>query len=503
MNQTIMQFFHWYYPKEANLWNHVKSEAENISKAGFSHVWLPPAYKSCHGADEPGYAVYDLYDLGEFDQKGSIRTRYGKKAEYLAAIRALHQYKINVLADVVLNHKHGADEREHITICKVNPENRRELVSQPEQVVACTKFTFPGRQGRYSNYIWDYHSFTGICEDGSIGMIMNEYTNGGWEELLEDELGNYDYLMGNDIEFRNPNVREELKRWGKWYIETTKVDGFRLDALKHISPDYFPEWIYFLEGHFRRQFFTIGEYWRSDVSPLLDYLDTTQGKIQLFDVPLHYNFYHASVQKAAYDLRKIFDNTLTQHKPQHSITFVDNHDTQYLQSLESSVEFWFKPIAYSLILLRGQGIPCVFYADFYGAKYEDKKNGETCFVEINSVPYLKMMLSLRSSHAYGIQRDYFERENLIGWTHEGNGDPNNGLAVLVSNSGGGELKMSLGGPNAGKRFKDACGNRPEIVTTDENGEGIFYVDGESVSIWIADETFATNVGSNLNINLIE
>ena len=52
-----------------------------------------------------GYGVYDMYDLGEFDQKGTIRTKYGTKEEYLAAIRAFHAQGIRVYADIVLNHR--------------------------------------------------------------------------------------------------------------------------------------------------------------------------------------------------------------------------------------------------------------------------------------------------------------------------------------------------------------------------------------------------------------
>ena len=40
-------------------------------------------------------------------------------------------------------------------------------------------------------------------------------------------------------------------------------------------------------------------------------------------------------------------------------------------ALESVVEPWFKPLAYALILLRRDGYPCVFTADYYGAEYED------------------------------------------------------------------------------------------------------------------------------------
>lgn len=39
--------------------------------------------------NDTGYAVYDLYDLGEFNQKGSIETKYGTKQEYIDAIKTL------------------------------------------------------------------------------------------------------------------------------------------------------------------------------------------------------------------------------------------------------------------------------------------------------------------------------------------------------------------------------------------------------------------------------
>lgn len=54
-------------------------------------------------------------------------------------------------------------------------------------------------------------------------------------------------------------------------------------------------------------------------------------------------------------MRQIFDNTLVKERPNLAVTFVDNHDTQYGQSLQSFVEEWFKPLAYAIILLREDG----------------------------------------------------------------------------------------------------------------------------------------------------
>ena len=69
---------------QIGLWNKIKEEADDLSSLGITSVWLPPAYKGINGKNEVGYGVYDLYDLGEFNQKGSIPTKYGTKAMQLA-----------------------------------------------------------------------------------------------------------------------------------------------------------------------------------------------------------------------------------------------------------------------------------------------------------------------------------------------------------------------------------------------------------------------------------
>lgn len=488
-NITLFQFFHWYYSPEGNLWKHASAQASHLAQLGVSHVWLPPAYKSAKGLAEPGYAAYDLYDLGEFDQKGTVRTRHGTRDEYLACIRALQHQGIQVLADIVLNHKNGADETEKIPVQKVNPHNRNEKLGEQQEIDSWTKFTFPGRKGKYSAFIWDWHCFTGISSDPeTIYLILNEHTNGEWEEMLEDENGNFDYLMGADIESRNPHVREELKNWGQWYMETTGIDGLRLDALKHINYTFFNEWLDHLRGHFQKNFMVIGEYWRNSEAPLLKYIEKTEGRIQLFDSPLHFNFHEASMQKNDYDLRKIFDNTLMLHKPELAITFVDNHDTQPLQSLQSPVDFWFKPLAYAIILLREQGIPCVFYPTIYEAKYQDKNGEEDVYIELNRLPCIEHMMRARKHLAYGFQRDYFDHSNTIGWTREGIGKKRlSGCAVLLTNGSAGDKNMEMGKKHAGKTFVDICGDRSQKITIDKNGWGHFHVNDTSVSVWVRED----------------
>jgi hypothetical protein len=50
-----------------------------------------------------GYDAYDLWDLGEFNQKGSIKTRWGTKDELVRASAVAQQYGIDILVDAVLN----------------------------------------------------------------------------------------------------------------------------------------------------------------------------------------------------------------------------------------------------------------------------------------------------------------------------------------------------------------------------------------------------------------
>lgn len=487
-NITLFQFFHWYYSPEGNLWLHAAEQASHLSQLGITHVWLPPAYKSGRGVYEPGYAVYDLYDLGEFDQKGTVRTRYGTKQEYLDCINAIHNNGMQVIADIVLNHKHGADEKESIPVQQVNPDNRNEYIAEPKTIEAFTKFTFPGRNKKYSEFIWDWHCFTGIDEWDNIYLILNEHTNGQWEQMAEEEKGNFDFLMGADIEFRNPHIRSELKGWAQWYIETTGIDALRLDAVKHMSTGFLNEWLDHLRQHFQKDIFTIGEYWRHDVQHLLKYIETTGGRVQLFDVPLHFNFYNASTQGSDYDMRTIFDNTLVREKPELAITFVDNHDTQPLQSLQSPVDYWFKPLAYALILLREQGIPCIFYPTIYEAKYADHSDGKEIYIELNGIGCVENMLKVRKQLAHGTQRDYFDHGNTIGWVREGTDEnPLAGFAVVMTNGLGGEKVMEIGKRHSGKSFINICGNWDEKLVIDENGAGKFYVNDKTVALWIDEE----------------
>lgn len=484
----MIQFFHWYSEGDCKLYDEAAKAADYLKELGISAVWFPPAYKANGGGYSVGYDPYDLYDLGEFDQKGTIPTKYGTKEQYVNACKTLQENGISVIADIVLNHKAGGDEKEKFHAVKVNPENRQENISEPFEIESYTKFTFPNREKKYSDFVWNFTCFSGVDyaegQEEGIYQIIHDFGD-GWEEMIDTEKGNYDYLMYNDIDHRNPFVRDELDKWGKWYHDQIHFDGVRLDAVKHQSPVFYKEWLYKLRENTAKNIFAVGEYWApGEVNLLQDYINATEGCMSLFDSSLQQNFHIASKEGADYDLRKIFDETLTLLNPAFAVTVVDNHDTQPLQALEAPVEKWFKPLAYALILLRENGYPCVFYPDLFGAHYTDKdKEGNDQEIFLDKVEKIEELLKARQQFAYGAQKDYFEDANCLAWTREGD-DEHAGCAVVLSNKDAYEKPMEMGEKYSGKQFYDFLGWFSEKVTIDENGWGNFPVPAGNVSVWV-------------------
>jgi alpha-amylase len=482
-NGTMMQYFHWYIPPGGTHWQKLQQQAPELAQAGFTALWLPPAYKGAGGGYDVGYGVYDMFDLGEFDQKGTVKTKYGSKDEYVAAIQTCQQSGIQIYADTVFNHRDGGDEKETIRAVPYSRDNRNQPIGGVEDIEAYTKFTYPGRKGQYSAMQWNRSHFDSVNHNmrRSSDGIVYLFEGQGFEKFLDLEKGNYDFLMGCDLDMDSLDVQEELKKWGRWVLDTTGVDGFRLDAVKHVPAWFFELWIDHLRSHSQKDLFCVGEYWSNELGSLQWFLRETGGKISLFDVPLHQNFHIASRRGSNYDLRQIFDGTLTSDCPMLAVTFVENHDTQPCQSLESPVEPWFKPLGYALILLRQEGYPCVFYPDYYGAEYPNSRGGYPVILYSHRF-LIDKFLEARRNFAYGPQYSYFDHPNCVGWTRLGDQEHPKAMAVLLSNGNDGFKWMEVGKPNA--KFVDRTEHIREPVQTNQDGWGNFRCKGGSVSVWV-------------------
>ena len=193
---VMMQAFHWDCPREDNRefawWPFVRDRIPALATVGFTSLWLPPVHKAANiGGASMGYDPYDYYDLGEFDQKGSVKTWFGSRQELADLIEEAHGHGMSVLADMVLNHNSGADAEE------VNPIT---------SLVRWTKFK--PKSGKFARDWECFHPCPyETWDDGTFGDMP-------------------------DLSHRNPYVFGEILKLAQWLVEEIGFDGFRYDFVK-------------------------------------------------------------------------------------------------------------------------------------------------------------------------------------------------------------------------------------------------------------------------------
>lgn len=98
--ETILQYFN-------TSWHEIERRLPEVAEAGYTSLWLPPPFKGASGTYSVGFDTHDRFDLGDIDQSGTIRTKYGTKAELLSLIRIAHRFGLKVYFDNVMAHTGG------------------------------------------------------------------------------------------------------------------------------------------------------------------------------------------------------------------------------------------------------------------------------------------------------------------------------------------------------------------------------------------------------------
>ena len=319
----LMQTFYWDCPqaegKAGQWWNHLQTKVPALAEIGITGLWLPPSGKSSH-IDSMGYAPYDYYDHGEFEQKGGTKTWFGSKAELRALIQTAHDAGMTVLADAVLNHCDIGDAKE------LNPLTGKELF---------TKYT--PKSGKFPRDWTYFHP----CEYSSAdaGAFYGDLEGYDLPDLCHDNP--YTYL----------GVMEYI-RWLKDKQVGIGYDGFRYDAVK-----YYDSWIVQSIQEWQKCFGVV-EYWDGDKGAIKGYLDYVRWSCSAFDFPLFYAL-REMCNNPSYDMRGLWGSGLNCDAPMHSVSFCDNHDTDRSQPIITD-----KLLAYAYILTH-EGVPCIFWKDYY------------------------------------------------------------------------------------------------------------------------------------------
>jgi alpha-amylase len=265
-DSVIFQAFYWDVDPGGIWYDRIRDEAPGLKAAGFTHFWFPPPTKGAGGGYSMGYDLYDNYDLGQYDQKGTVETRFGSLAELQAAAAACE----NVLLDLVANHMDGAEAEE--------------------------------QDSGDGNWYWQKFNYV----HGLFPKSTSDFHPGNPDDC--DLCNGNDYILGQDVCHNNPYMFNGQLAWAQWMKDTIgNVSGFRLDAVKHFS------W------EMSKQFGTvgdcIGEFWDSQ-QEIFYWMDYTGN--YAFDFPLFYTMKDSNA--AALD-----GAGLTSAK---GISFVANHDTE-------------------------------------------------------------------------------------------------------------------------------------------------------------------------------
>ncbi|MDY0781051.1 alpha-amylase [Tenacibaculum sp. IB213877] len=303
---VMMQAFYWDVPAGGTWWQTVESKVQDWSNAGIDAIWLPPASKAQNGAFSMGYDPFDYYDFGQYNQMGSVETRFGSKAELQSLITEAHTAQLSVIADIVINHNSGGDS-------EVNPFTGQSNWTD-----------FNPLSGKFYRSYNDFHP-NGIHNNDSGAF-------GGFPDLCHDQAYVQDWLW------------KGAESVAKYYKNVMGFDGWRFDYVKGFEPWVVKDWKNEVGG------FSVGEYWDGNAATL-DWW-SGQAEVSAFDFACYYRMKDAFEGN---DLNRLNDDMLWKRNSMKAVTFVTNHDTDEIING--------KMLAYAYILTH-EGYPTIFYRDY-------------------------------------------------------------------------------------------------------------------------------------------
>lgn len=313
----------------------VIKKLDYVKELGANAIWFMPIMPS------PTYHKYDVTDYK------AVHPDYGTMEDFKQLLEEAHKRDIKIVIDMIINH--------------TSTEHPWFLESKK------------GRDNPYRDYyVW--------AQKDTIADFINKKTitldSDNIRQWHDPGFGQdyyYGFFWGGmpDLNFDNPKVREEIFEIGRFWLEDIGVDGFRLDAAKHIFPDDRP-----LDNHaFWKEYrdrmtaikpdvYLVGEVYdrKEVVAPYLP------GLPALFNFDFHYTLIEsyqkedgmllAKKQKEIIDFYQAITDDFI------DATFSSNHDQpRLLNSLDENPKKLKQAIN---ILMTMPGAPYLYYGEEIG-----------------------------------------------------------------------------------------------------------------------------------------
>ena len=315
--------------------NGVTEKLDYIKELGANAIWFMPIMPS------PTYHKYDVTDYK------AVHPDYGTMADFKRLLDEAHKRDIKIVIDMIINHT----SNEHPWF-----QNSK-----------------TGADAAYRDYyVW--------AQKDTIATYLNKKTVTldsdnirQWHDPGQGEDFYYGFFWGGmpDLNFDSPKVRKEIVDIGRFWLEEVGVDGFRLDAAKHIFPDDRP-----LDNHaFWKEFRAEMEAIKSDVYLVGEVYDKKEivapylpGLPALFNFDFHYTLIEALNTENGHLLYQKQKDVLDFYQgitPDFiDATFSSNHDQpRLLNDLKKDPAKYKQALA---ILMTLPGAPYLYYGEEIG-----------------------------------------------------------------------------------------------------------------------------------------
>lgn len=294
---------------------------------GVTGIWLMPIFPS------PSYHGYDVTDYF------AVNPQYGTLEDFTRLLDEAHARGIRVIIDMVLNHT--SDQHPWFKEAKRDP-------ASPYRDWYIWSQDDPGYAGPWGQRVW-HPSRSG-------------YYYGLFEAFMPD------------LNYNNPAVTAQMNEVVRFWLEDVGVDGFRLDAAKHLIEDgqrqqnteatheWFQDFRPVYKGY-NPYAVTVGEFFGDDLPVIDSYTEGDQ-----LDLAFHFDLASAfinSVNSArvgeARDMLRFSEKLLT---PLQYAPFLTNHDqNRAMNQLGNDVN---KARVAASLLLTSPGVPFIYYGEEIG-----------------------------------------------------------------------------------------------------------------------------------------
>lgn len=310
---VMLQGFFWDSYVDTQ-WANLEEQAAEMGDY-FDLIWVPQSGNCNSTGNVMGYLPVYWFDHN---------SSFGTEEQLRSFIQTCKKYDLGVIADVVINHRNVLG-------------------------VGGSWVDFPAETYKGVTY---QLGLADICKNDDGGATAKKYEVTGANDTGEGWSG------ARDLDHTSQNVQDNVIAYLNFLLNDLGYAGFRYDMTKGYAAKYTG-----LYNSTTKPTFSVGEYWDGYYPTVKNWIDGTKvdGVIQSasFDFPTRYAIRDACNQNNWSKLSSKGINGYDEYK-RYSVTFVDNHDTQYRSASEPQDPVKSFVEAANAYILSMPGTPCVF-----------------------------------------------------------------------------------------------------------------------------------------------